>query len=786
MTARSAIFQLHWLFGITAGFVLAIMGVTGALIAFEDEIMTALSPGVVTAPASTRSRLSPDALIAAALAQNGGGKVARLTLDRDPALAPLATFVSAPGTRQRGRSYIDPYSGRLLGPATGTGFFRFVNDLHRWLAIPNGRNNWARQITGASAIAMVFFALSGLYLRWPRRALDWRSWLRLDLRKRGRNLHRELHVTIGTWLIPFYLLSGLTGLWWSYDWYHDAVHFALTGRHEAEKQGPGEPNQPMMAFGPTWRSFLATEGHRYQRALILFPSGTGPIVIRMLPVGARFDRMHDELSYAPASGRLESADRYADRSVAETVASNIYALHTGSFFGLPGRIVMLATSLTMPLFTVTGLLLYLCRRRTQRAARSIAGRTDARHGPGGVLVVHASQTGTAERLAWLTADAFDGASVRALSGVTLGDLRAADRVLFVAATYGEGDPPDAARHFSARMMTQSADLAGVDYAMLALGDREYDEFCAFGHDLAEWLSASGARALFPTLEIDGDDAVAEGLWFDRLRTIGGIRLLAVPRPEPFAPWPLVERTCLNPGSPGGPVYRVALSPPQDAQWRPGAIVEILPGAQPLGPEPPHHRDYSIASIADSGLIELVVRQCRDVDGRLGLGSGWLTEGAALGAPVQARLRANPGFAPPDDPATPLVLIGNGTGIAGLMAHLRHRQWTGGAPVWLLFGERSAAHDHLLGDELDALGAAGVLTDLDRAFSRDAACGRYVQQLVIARAETIAAWAAWGAAFYVCGSLSGMAPAVDAALREILGDDAVEKMMADRRYCRDVY
>ncbi|MET0269226.1 MAG: PepSY-associated TM helix domain-containing protein, partial [Sphingomonas sp.] len=192
------------------------MGVTGALIAFEDEIMAALSPGVVTVAPGRGERLSPDALIKTARAQNGGVRVARLMVHRDPALAPLVMFEPPPGQRQRGRSYIDPVTGRLLGPATGTDFFRFVNDLHRWLAVPNGRDNLARQATGIASIALVFFALSGLWLRWPRRALDWRSWFRLDLRKRGRHLHRELHVTIGTWLVPIYLLSALTGLWWSY------------------------------------------------------------------------------------------------------------------------------------------------------------------------------------------------------------------------------------------------------------------------------------------------------------------------------------------------------------------------------------------------------------------------------------------------------------------------------------------------------------------------------------------------------------------------------------------
>ncbi|KQN07300.1 PepSY domain-containing protein [Sphingomonas sp. Leaf25] len=816
---RRVLFQIHWFLGLTAGFVLAVMGVTGATIAFEDEIVAALNPGIVTLAPAAAPPLAPDALVAAALRAHGG-KVTRLTLQRDPTLAAKVTFAPPKGQRRGETRYIDPRSGALLPHPAGEGFFRFVEDLHRWLALPGGANGIGRQITGFSAIALIFFALSGLYLRWPRRALDWRAWLVLDLRKTGRNLYRALHAVVGGWVLVFYLLSALTGLTWSYDWYKQGARYVLTGKAGNERDRRGaEADGPAPALAPAWATFVGSDGARYDRVTITLPSGDAPVTMRMLPRGARFDRMTDELRFDAATGALVKAERYAARGVGETIAANFYALHTGSFFGLPGRIVMLLTSLTMPLFTITGLLLYLARRRSKRALAAVAASLPAATGGDGhdLLVVHASQTGNAERLARLSAAAFPGAQIAALGDLDPATLAQARRALFVVATYGEGHAPDRARRFEGRVMAAPADLAQLDYAVLALGDRQYPEFCAFGQRVDAWLHRSGGRRLFDRVEVDGADNDAERHWQQQLAAIAGHAIQPDWQRADYGRWTLTAREQVNPGSPGAPVFRVILTPEVPVAWQPGAIAEVMPRHDPARvdrwlatagrdddatlraslvdkvlPDDPAaplrplaHRDYSVASIAESGAAELLVRACPAPDGGLGLGSGWLTRVAPLGGTIALRVRDNPGFAPAADDV-PIVLIGNGTGIAGLMAHLRARARIGGAPAWLLYGERTRAHDRPYAAELDSLQAQGTLTRLDLAFSRDAECGRYVQHLVAEAADGIADWAARGAAIYVCGSLSGMAGAVDAALRAILGDEVLETMAQEGRYRRDVY
>src|SRR5690606_33327883 len=221
------------------------------------------------------------------------------------------------------------------------------------------------------------------------------------------------------------------------------------------------------------------------------------------------------------------------------------------------------------------------------------------------------------------------------------------------------------------------------------------------------------------------------------------------------------------------------------------VAEVHPGPLVDGVPTLPHREYSIASMPSDGSLQLLLRRMVRPGGSPGLGSGWLADAADPARDrIALRIRANPAFHPPADDR-PLLLVGNGTGIAGLRALLKARIAAGHRRNWLMFGERTCAHDFHYGDDLLRWHANGDLARLDLAFSRDAAAtgadgARYVQALVERHAAEVGAWLADGAAVYVCGSLAGMAPGVDAALARIAGADVLEAMAADGRYRRDVY
>ena len=440
------------------------------------------------------------------------------------------------------------------------------------------------------------------------------------------------------------------------------------------------------------------------------------------------------------------------------------------------------------------LCLWACQRARRRDAQhALALQTLNAPAPDdALLVAHASQTGYAEALAAQTADSLraGGLTVRtaSLDQLDIARLATYRRMLFVVSTYGEGDPPDAAAAFAGQMQQtpQAAALAGAQYAVLALGDSEYAHFCGFGHRLDDWLHAQGAAPLFDLVEVDNDDAAALRHWQHHLGLLAGRSDLPDWEAPVYESWRLAGRTLLNPGSQGGPCYLLTLTPPAGgtAAWQAGDIAEVGPRRERGGALEPH-REYSIASLPDDGALQLLVRQMRGADGALGLGSGWLTHIAQTGDEIALRVRANRNFHPPADDR-PLILIGNGTGLAGLRALIKARRAAGHRCNWLVFGERNAARDWFCREEIDAWRRDGTLERVDAVFSRDQAERRYVQHCLRDHADDVREWVDAGAALYVCGSLQGMAGGVDAALQDILGADRLQALQHAGRYRRDVY
>src|SRR5215475_3285424 len=153
------LFRTHWLLGLVAGLVLAVVGGTGAILAFESALIDALNPALHIEGRGTP--MAPAEIATVASAAHDGYRARSIEWQGDDR-APIVRL--ARGSERGGLEVaVDPYRGVALGELRGTDFIATVEQLHRNLAAgPVGK-----QLVGASTLALVVLAISGFVLRWP-------------------------------------------------------------------------------------------------------------------------------------------------------------------------------------------------------------------------------------------------------------------------------------------------------------------------------------------------------------------------------------------------------------------------------------------------------------------------------------------------------------------------------------------------------------------------------------------------------------------------------------------
>src|SRR5215471_8043749 len=231
-----------------------------------------------------------------------------------------------------------------------------------------------------------------------------------------------------------------------------------------------------------------------------------------------------------------------------------------------------------------------------------------------------------------------------------------------------------------------------------------------------------------------------------------------------------------------------------AHFTPEEFVGLLTKLQP--------RLYSVASSlkAFPDQVHLIVDVVRyESHGRMrkGVASSFLAD-RADDAPVPVFPSNAKHFHLPENPDTPIIMVGPGTGVAPFRAYLQERHATGAkGKNWLFFGAQHVKCDFAYQDDFDVFMKKGILTRLDCAWSRDQAEKIYVQHKMAENAAEIWKWIDGdGAQFFVCGDARHMAKDVDATLRKIVqehggksvdqANEYVEKLKSDKRYKRDVY
>lgn len=225
--------------------------------------------------------------------------------------------------------------------------------------------------------------------------------------------------------------------------------------------------------------------------------------------------------------------------------------------------------------------------------------------------------------------------------------------------------------------------------------------------------------------------------------------------------------------------------------------QLVAALRPLTP-----RLYSIASSQNEvdeevhltiAHIDYVAHEQRHQGGA----SGYLCSRLEEGGEVEVYIEPNNNFRLPEDPNTPVIMVGPGTGIAPFRAFMQEREaQEAEGKNWLFFGNPHFTQDFLYQTEWQAYKKSGLLSRLSLAFSRDQANKIYVQHRLLEQGEEVFNWLEAGAHFYVCGDANYMAKDVEQALIDIIvkygnrSEGDAKQYLVDlrkaKRYQKDVY
>ena len=248
---RSTFFWLHLAAGLLCGTIILVMSFTGAVLAFEHEIVEWAERDVrrVEPPAAGAAALPLDELLAKAKEAatdpdaEAAPRVTGVTVSADPRDAVAVNF-----GRDLGVYYINQYTGEVRSPSTTRthDFMHLMVDWHRRLAATGDYRETGRAITGASNAAFLFLALSGLWLWWPRkwnlRALKPSLWF---AGAKGKARDWNWHNVYGFWFLPVLVVLTATGMVISYRWAGDLA-YRVVG--ETPPAAPGPAAAPAQEF----------------------------------------------------------------------------------------------------------------------------------------------------------------------------------------------------------------------------------------------------------------------------------------------------------------------------------------------------------------------------------------------------------------------------------------------------------------------------------------------------------------------------------------------------------
>ncbi|MEP4533841.1 MAG: PepSY-associated TM helix domain-containing protein [Cyclobacteriaceae bacterium] len=363
---RKFLNDLHLWVGVGTGLILFVVCFTGTAYTFHHEIDEWLNADRYYVDTSGDAHVLPLADLLES-AEASEGKPSSITIPHDPSHSYVVN-VRKKGERRGSNYLVNPYTAEVIGD-TKTGasaFFMVMFRLHRWLMLDT---SIGRPIVGWSTVIFVFLCFSGLVIWVPQKAKSWKQGLKIKWSANWKRVNHDLHNTLGFYSAILLIIMGVTGLYWSFDWYRDGLYGMLGV--ENTRRGPSGPDRNNGDQGekPRYEATLPLEEYisvaqatlNYAGDLrISIPGVSSPNVsLSKTNVGFFAYSGRDEIQLNKATAEIVTVNRFTDKPVNEQIASSIRSIHTGEILGTFSKILYFISCLIATSLPVTGVLIWI-------------------------------------------------------------------------------------------------------------------------------------------------------------------------------------------------------------------------------------------------------------------------------------------------------------------------------------------------------------------------------------------------------------------------------------------
>ncbi|NLU96340.1 PepSY-associated TM helix domain-containing protein [Chitinophaga sp. Ak27] len=396
--------RIHLYLGLTAGLVITISCLTGALLVFEKELTEAFNHDrYYVTPAG--ERLSLDKVAALVKEQVPGAGISRMQIFADPArtiqvtleegrkgskkeaagekkgpkenTSPMGNGEKAPKKGKGRIAFVNPYTGEIVELYSYSKTFYYkVFSLHRWLLA----GDTGKAITGASTLIFVFILITGIILWWPKTRNIFKQRIKVKWDGGWKRLNHDLHIVLGFYAAIFLFVSAFTGLTWSYEWFSNGLYAVLHTSPKpvaAPSSAPAEIiNSKSITFEAALASVQQTAPGAVFYALSAPKDSTAAFMVSLLPAHTLNEAATTTYYLDQFNGKVLKSETFAQRNLGQKVRSTIKPLHTGAIFGTASKIFALIIALLGVTFPTTGTIMWI--NRTRKKKKSVKAPVRAR------------------------------------------------------------------------------------------------------------------------------------------------------------------------------------------------------------------------------------------------------------------------------------------------------------------------------------------------------------------------------------------------------------------------